>query len=85
MAPALLCVESMSNRASLADTANLRTDRLILLLLVLNVIMVLVGVFGVAWEASRAAARPLVPTNLADTMSSPRWAGTGAGPYTLHD
>lgn len=65
----------MPNRASLAKETNVRTNRVIPLLLVLNVIMVLLGVFGVAWEASRAAAHPTVPTNLAD-VSPALQAGT---------
>ncbi len=44
---------------------DMRTNRAVLLLLFLNIGMILVGVFGIAWEASRAAARPSVPTNLA--------------------
>jgi hypothetical protein len=44
---------------------NAGASRLALLLLFLNVMMVLLGVFGLAWQASRAAAQPPVPTNLA--------------------
>jgi hypothetical protein len=48
-----------------AEPMNAGASRLALLLLFLNVVMVLLGVFGLAWEASRAAAQSPVPTNLA--------------------
>ncbi len=44
---------------------DIRTNRVAVLLLFLNIGMILVGAFGMAWEASRAASRPSVPTNLA--------------------
>ncbi len=46
-----------------------QANRLVLLLLVLNVLMLLVGVFGVAWQVHRAAARPPVPTDLAERVT----------------
>ena len=48
---------------------DIRTNRIALLLLFLNIGMILVGVFGMAWQASHAAARPSVPTNLAWAIS----------------
>jgi len=50
---------------------NQETNRLVLVLLVLNVVMLLFGVCGMAWQASRAAARPSVPTNRAWTPDQP--------------
>jgi hypothetical protein len=52
-----------------AIVMNQQANRLALLLLVLNVLMLLVGVFDLAWEAHRAAARPPVPTDLAAVVS----------------
>jgi hypothetical protein len=57
------------NGVSATGTMNQQANRLALLLLVLNVLMLLVGVFGMAWQAHRAAARPPVPTNLAAVVS----------------
>ncbi len=51
---------------------DVRTNRVALLLLFLNIGMILVGVFGMAWQARHAAARPSVPTNLAGSVAPER-------------
>ncbi len=51
---------------------DMRTNRLVLLLLFLNIGMILIGVFGMAWQASHAAARPSIPTNLARAIAPER-------------
>ena len=66
MASALLSGSLHSVNGAIA--MNQRTNRLALLLLGLNVLMLLIGLFGVVWQARRAAAPAPVPTHLAAVM-----------------